>query len=98
MAAPVGLARGGGELALRIREKGAAHKLAMLAAAPLGRAVHRNCEPGAPTPTELYSVVAEVLAWVYRLRSWHKTGGSQPKKPENLSVPPALDFAHESQE
>ena len=98
MAAPVVLAKGAGDIALRIREKGAAHKIPMLEAAPLARALYRNCEPGDPIPTELYSVVAEVLAWVYRLRRWHKTGGNQPKKPENLSVPSALDFAHESQE
>ncbi|ROP58322.1 flagellar biosynthetic protein FlhB [Enterobacter sp. BIGb0383] len=98
MSAPVVLAKGAGDIALRIREKGAELRIPMLEAAPLARALYRHCEPGDPIPTELYSVVAEVLAWVYRLRRWHKAGGSQPKKPENLSVPPALDFAHESQE
>lgn len=98
MAAPIVLAKGAGDIALRIREKGLEHKVPMLEAAPLARALYRHCEPGDPIPTELYSVVAEVLAWVYSLRRWRKAGGNVPKKPENLSVPTALDFAHESQE
>ncbi|HCR1907795.1 TPA: flagellar type III secretion system protein FlhB [Enterobacter kobei] len=98
MAAPTVLAKGAGEIALRIREMGQQHKVPMLEAAPLARALYRHCEIGDPIPSELYGVVAEVLAWVYRLKHWRKSGGKIPNKPENLSVPPALDFTHESQE
>ncbi|MEM6051512.1 flagellar biosynthesis protein FlhB [Erwinia sp. P7711] len=98
MAAPVVLAKGAGDIALRIREQGQQHKIPMLEAAPLARALYRHCDIGEPIPAELYSVVAEILAWVYNLRRWRKTGGSMPKKPVNLSVPVALDFAHESHE
>lgn len=98
MAAPVVLAKGAGDIALRIREKGQQHAVPMLEAAPLARALYRHCEIGDPIPAELYSVVAEVLAWVYNLRRWRKSGGHLPKKPENLAVPSALDFAHEKQE
>jgi len=98
MAAPMVLAKGAGDIALRIREQGQQHKIPMLEAPPLARALYRHCDIGDPIPAELYSVVAEILAWVYNLRRWRKAGGSMPKKPENLSVPAALDFAHESQE
>lgn len=98
MAAPVVLAKGAGDIALRIREKGTQHGIPMLEAAPLARALYRHCDIGEPIPTELYSVVAEVLAWVYNLRRWRKSGGNLPKKPENLAVPSALDFAPENQE
>ncbi|MEZ3500083.1 flagellar biosynthesis protein FlhB [Pantoea sp. KPR_PJ] len=98
MTAPVVLAKGAGDIALRIREKGTACQIPMLEAAPLARALYRHCEIGEQIPAELYSVVAEVLAWVYNLRRWHQAGGSKPKKPENLTVPAALDFAHEGQE
>jgi len=98
MAAPVVLAKGAGEIALRIREKGQQHRIPMLEAAPLARALYRHCDIGEPIPTELYSVVAEVLAWVYNLRRWRKSGGNLPVKPANLAVPAALDFAHEKKE
>ncbi|WP_442798726.1 flagellar biosynthesis protein FlhB [Pantoea vagans] len=98
MAAPIVLAKGAGDIALRIREKGQQHQIPMLDAAPLARALYRHCDIGEPIPAELYSVVAEVLAWVYNLRRWKKSGGNLPKKPENLAVPLALDFAHEKQE
>lgn len=98
MTAPIVLAKGAGDIALRIREKGAECQIPMLEAAPLARALYRNCDIGEQIPAELYSVVAEVLAWVYSLRRWRKAGGHKPKKPENLSVPTALDFAPEGQE
>lgn len=96
MAAPTLLAKGSGEIALRIREQGIQHGIPMLEAPPLARALYRHCEVGDPIPTELYSAVAEVLAWVYRLKHWRSSGGAMPKKPENLPVPTALDFAQEN--
>lgn len=48
-------------------------------------------------PATLYAAVAEVLAWVYQLKRWKLEGGLIPKKPENLPVPDALDFAGESE-
>jgi len=98
MSAPTLLAKGAGEIALRIREQGELHRIPMLEAPPLARALYRHCEIGEQIPTELYSAVAEVLAWVYSLRRWRNGGGIAPKKPENLPVPVALDFAQESQD
>lgn len=98
MAAPTLLAKGAGEIALRIREQGELHRIPMLEAPPLARALYRHCEIGEQIPSELYGAVAEVLAWVYSLRRWRNGGGIAPKKPENLPVPAALDFAQESQD
>ncbi len=97
-AAPIVLAKGAGEMALRIRTEAQKHAVPMLEAPPLARALYRHCEIGHPIPTELYSAVAEVLAWVYGLRRWRQGGGIAPKKPKNLPVPAALDFAQESHE
>lgn len=91
-AAPVMVAKGAGELALRIREEGAKHRIPVLEAPPLARALYRHCEPGQPIPVELYSAVAEVLAWVYGLRRWRTVGGVTPLKPKNLSIPESMDF------
>lgn len=96
MAAPVLLAKGAGAVALRIREEAEKHGIPMLEAPPLARALYRHCEIGDPIPAALYSAVAEVLAWVYGLKQWRKNGGLLPRKPENLPVPAALDFKHES--
>lgn len=96
--APLVLAKGAGEMALRIRTEAQKHAIPMLEAPPLARALYRHCEIGHPIPTELYSAVAEVLAWVYGLRRWRLAGGIAPKKPQNLPVPAALDFAQESHE
>lgn len=96
--APVVLAKGAGDIALRIREDAAKHNIPMLEAPPLARALYRHCEINEQIPAELYAAVAEVLAWVYGVRRWKKGTGPRPKKPENLPVPAALDFAQESQE
>jgi flagellar biosynthetic protein FlhB len=98
MAAPVLIAKGAGDTALRIRAAAEQHKIPMLQAPPLARALYRHCELNAPIPAALYSAVAEVLAWVYSLRRWRNAGGLRPKKPVNLPVPAALDFNPKSQE
>lgn len=96
MSAPVLLAKGTREVASRIRDVAEAHNIPMLEAPPLARALYRHCEIGETIPASLYTAVAEVLAWVYGLRRWRKSGGIPPKKPENLPVPAALDFNPES--
>jgi flagellar biosynthetic protein FlhB len=96
MSAPKVLAKGAGEIALRIRELGNEHRIPLLEAPPLARALYRHSEIGQHIPTTLYAAVAEVLAWIYQLRRWQREGGPSPKKPERLPVPEALDFAGES--
>lgn len=96
MKAPVVLAKGAGEVALRIREQAEIHRIPMLTAPPLARALFRHCDIGEQIPTELYSAVAEVLTWVYGLRRWRHNGGIRPKKPAHITVPEALDFTQES--
>ena len=92
MSAPKVLAKGAGEIAQRIRELGNQHRIPLLEAPPLARALFRHSEIGQHIPITLYAAVAEVLAWVYQLRRWQREGGMIPKKPERLPVPAALDF------
>jgi flagellar biosynthetic protein FlhB len=96
VSAPVVLAKGAGELALRIRELGQQHAIPMLEAPPLARALFRHCEPGDQIPVALYSAVAEVLAWVYGIKKWRINGGMKPKTPDHLTVPTDMDFQPES--
>ncbi|WP_034915465.1 flagellar biosynthesis protein FlhB [Erwinia sp. 9145] len=92
MSAPKVVAKGAGEIALRIRELGKEHRIPVLEAPPLARALYRHSEIGQHIPGTLYAAVAEVLAWVWQLRRWKLEGGLAPKKPDNLPVPAALDF------
>ncbi|QQG29986.1 flagellar type III secretion system protein FlhB [Pectobacterium carotovorum] len=96
MNAPKVLAKGAGDTALRIRELGTEHRVPILEAPPLARALFRHSEVGQHIPATLYAAVAEVLAWVYQLKRWKREGGLIPRKPKHLPVPDALDFAKEN--
>ncbi|WP_331704448.1 flagellar biosynthesis protein FlhB [Enterobacter ludwigii] len=98
MGAPMVVASGSGLIALRIRELAEENRVPMLEAPPLARALYRHCDPGTPIPAELYSAVAEVLAWVYGLKRWRKGYGSRPLTPKDLPVPATMDFVQESRE
>ncbi|PEI05657.1 hypothetical protein CRM79_21850 [Pantoea agglomerans] len=96
MSAPKVVAKGAGEIALRIRELAAEHRIPVLEAPPLARALYRHTEIGQHIPGALYAAVAEVLAWVWQSRRWKREGGLIPAKPKNLPVPAEMDFAGES--
>ena len=90
MGAPRVVAKGADEVAARIRELAAEHRVPMLSAPPLARALHRHVELGHEIPAGLYTAVAEVLAWVYQLKNWHYSYGPQPNGPADLVVPDEL--------
>lgn len=90
MGAPKLLAKGMGELALKIREVGTENRVPMVEAAPLARALYRHVDLDQEIPAALYAAVAEVLAYVYQLRSWRAEGGSYPLPPRDISVPVEL--------
>ncbi|MEO6986766.1 MAG: flagellar type III secretion system protein FlhB, partial [Paralcaligenes sp.] len=89
--APRVVAKGSDLLAARIRELAAEHGVPMLGAPPLARALYHNVELGREIPAELYTAVAEVLAWVYQLRRWNAGQGAEPTTPSHLPVPQGLD-------
>lgn len=89
--APRVVAKGSGLIAARIRMLADEHKVPMFSAPPLARALHEHVELGHEIPVELYKAVAEVLAWVFQLRSWNQGVGAEPIVPEDLPVPPQLD-------
>lgn len=90
MGAPKVLAKGMGEIALRIREVGAANGVPMLEAPPLARALYRHAELDQEIPSTLYAAVAEVLAYVYQLANWRRAGGNYPMPPRDIAVPAEL--------
>ncbi|AKQ60539.1 flagellar biosynthesis protein FlhB [Bordetella hinzii] len=91
--APRVIAKGTGLVATRIREIAAQSRIPTLEAPPLARALHQHVELGHEIPVALYTAVAEVLAWVFQLRSWHAGAGAEPAAPTALPVPAELDPA-----
>lgn len=89
--APRVVAKGADDVAARIREIAAEHKVPLLEAPALARALHHHTELGDEIPQSLYTAVAEVLAYVYQLRVYRQEGGAMPREPGELGVPPELD-------
>ncbi len=67
MAAPMVVARGRGELALRIRREARAHGVPIVENPPLARVLYGAGRVGREVPEQLFQAVAEVLAFVYRM-------------------------------
>lgn len=70
MAAPVVVAKGRDALAARIRALAEEHGVPIMEEPPLARALYQAVEVGQEIPEELYVAVAEVLAFVWRLRGY----------------------------
>jgi flagellar biosynthetic protein FlhB len=89
--APRVVAKGSDEVAAKIRELARENKVALLEAPALARALHKHTEIGDEIPEALYSAVAEVLAYVFQLRTYKTSGGTYPDRPTRLAVPAELD-------
>jgi flagellar biosynthetic protein FlhB len=71
MIAPRILAKGSGHIAQRIREIAVEHQIPIVEEKPLAQALFKMVEIGEYIPAELYRAVAEVLAYVYRLKGMY---------------------------
>jgi len=68
MAAPRVVAKGADHIAERIRDIAREHDVPLVENPALAQALHRMADVGDTIPVELYRAVAEVLAYVYRLK------------------------------
>lgn len=68
MAAPEVVAKGQDFLAERIKQVAKENRVAIVENKPLARTLYAMVEVGAVVPPELYQAVAEVLAYVFRLK------------------------------
>lgn len=78
MRAPRVIAKGVDEMALRIREVAGQHRITLVEAPPLARVLYREADIGQEIPVKLYAAVAQVLSYVYQLRTW-RAGTPQPQ-------------------
>ena len=90
MTAPKVVAKGRGAIALKIRELAAEHRVPLMEAPPLARALYKHTDIDAEIPSALYNAVAEVLAYIYQLSQWRQAGGNYPVPPRDLPVPAEL--------
>jgi flagellar biosynthesis protein FlhB len=67
-AAPILIAKGVDHLAFKIRERAKECGVPIVENPPLARAIYHNVDLDKPIPAELYQAVAQVLAYVYRLK------------------------------
>ena len=94
MAAPRVVAKGADLLALKIRDLANAAKVPVLQSPALARALYAHAELDREIPAALFSAVAQVLAWVYQLRSAMAGNTPMPGAVPELHVPAELDPHH----
>lgn len=82
MRAPTLVAKGADVLAARIRELAGEHNISIVESPRLARAIYANTELDREIPAGLYLAVAQILTYVYQLRSWRDLGGAYPQAPE----------------
>lgn len=67
--APLVVAKGAGHVAARIRELAKEHNVPVIENKPLARTLFKLVEVGSEIPGSMYKAVAEMLAYVYKLKS-----------------------------
>ncbi len=91
MAAPRVVAKGADLLALRIRDVAKGAEVPVLQAPVLARALYAHTKLDQEIPQALFAAVAQVLAYVYRLRAALAGRGPNPGELPELPVPAELD-------
>jgi flagellar biosynthetic protein FlhB len=91
MRAPQVISKGADLLAMKIRDVAKNHSIPVLQSPMLARALYANAELDQDIPASLYTAVAQVLAYIYRLKAAMRGDGPMPGEPPQPFVPPELD-------
>jgi flagellar biosynthesis protein FlhB len=91
MRAPQVISKGADLLAMRIRDLAKSNAIPVLQSPMLARALYANAEIDQDIPSALYTAVAQVLAYVYRLHAAINGLGPMPQEMPQPFVPPELD-------
>jgi len=91
MAAPRVVAKGADLLAFKIRDIAKENDIPVLQSPKLARALYTHAELDEDIPTSLYTAVAQVLAYIYRLKAAMRGDGPMPEEMPTPFVPPELD-------
>ena len=93
MAAPIVVAKGVDMIAMHIRTIAREHEVPILQAPPLARALHHTTKIDEEIPAALYLAVAQVLAYIFKLRTdrnWNKR--KKEHKLNDLPIPEDMKF------
>lgn len=93
MGAPLLVAKGSDQIALKIREIAAEHAVPVIELPALARAIYHNTELNREIPAGLYLGVAQVLAYIFQLRRQKTAGGKAPSPPQDVPIP--ADLRHD---
>lgn len=87
MRAPRLIAKGKDLMAQAIRDKAKEHRIPVVSAPPLARALYRHAALEQEIPVNLYAAVAQVLTYIYQLRQAVAGGAVAPRPPVVGDVP-----------
>ena len=87
MAAPIVIAKGADQIALRIQEVAREHDVPIAQIPPLARYLYSQLEIGEAIPMSLFEAIAKILAWAYEVK---ESGGVEGEIPEVSFVPEML--------
>lgn len=76
--APVVVAKGLDEIALKIREIAREYEVPIISSPALARAIYHSTKLDREIPDGLFVAVAQVLAYVFQLNAWRKGRGRRP--------------------
>lgn len=91
MSAPQVISKGTDLIAMTIRDLAKSHSIPVLQSPMLARALYAHAELDQPIPHTLYTAVAQVLAYVYRLKAALRGEGPMPEEVPQPDIPPELD-------
>jgi flagellar biosynthetic protein FlhB len=88
MRAPIVVAKGADVIAARIREIATESLVPIFEGPPLARALFKSVEIGGEIPASLYVAVAQVLTYIYQLKTARRDGMHPPTPPD---IDPTID-------
>lgn len=94
MDAPQVVSKGADLLAMKIRDIAREHDVPVVQSPMLARALYAHAELDQAIPSTLFTAVAQVLAYVYRLKAALRGEGRMPDAVPEPFVPPELDPHH----
>jgi flagellar biosynthetic protein FlhB len=94
-AAPVVVAKGTDEIAMKIREIADEYKMPILQSPALARAIYHTTKLDKEIPDGLFQAVALILAYVFQLKAYQAGRGAPPRAlPKDNEMPIPNDLRH----
>ncbi len=90
--APLVVAKGQDIIAMYIRKVAIANDVTILPMPPLARALYHTTEIGHEVPQGLYLAVAQVLAFVFQLKTFSEGNGPRPQSIGDVEMPDGFKY------